>query len=98
MDDETAFVVEDVEGVIKAALVSVFGDATYDPDRVTIWANQVGEVVLKGLQQMGKNYKYVITTIIQQKNGAGLHTAAGLYWDGKKDGALWCGSGGSAAW
>ena len=86
MDDEGAFVLEDVEGVIKAALVNVFGDATYDPERVSVWTNQVGEVILKGLQQLGKNFKYAITTIIQQKNGAGLHTAAGLYWDGKKDG------------
>lgn len=37
---------------------------------------------------MGKNYKYVISAFIMQKNGAGAHTAAGLFWDGQKDGAL----------
>lgn len=36
---------------------------------------------------MGKNYKYVISAFIMQKNGAGAHTAAGLFWDGQKDGA-----------
>lgn len=87
MDDEQSFVVEDVESVIKTALVNIFADVSYDAERMSGWTNAVLEQVLKGLQLMGKNYKYIISAIITQKNGAGLHTAAGLYWDSNKDGA-----------
>jgi len=89
-DAENAFIVEDVEQVIKSALVNIFADVAYDAEKVSGWSNAVLEQTLKGLQAMGKNYKYVISTIIVQKNGAGLHTAAGLFWDGQKDGASWC--------
>lgn len=87
-DEDVFFNVEEVETVIKGALVNIFADVAFDPERVSAWTNAVLEQVLKGLQAMGKNYKYIISAIILQKNGAGLHTAAGVYWDSKKDGAL----------
>ena len=34
------------------------------------------ESVLKSLQAVNKPFKYVVTCIIMQKNGAGLHTAS----------------------
>ena len=41
---------------------------------------------LKGLAGMGRPFKYAISCILMQKNGAPLHTAAGAFWDTKKDG------------
>ena len=44
------------------------------------------EEVLKGLVAMDKPFKYVVTCIMMQKNGAGLHTSAACYWDTSRDG------------
>ena len=41
---------------------------------------------LKGLQSLNRPYKYALTVIIMQKNGAGLVSAASTYWDTSKDG------------
>jgi dynein light chain Tctex-type 1 len=41
---------------------------------------------LKGLQSLNRPYKYAITVIIMQKNGAGLVSATSTYWDRSKDG------------
>ena len=85
-DDE--FVVEDVETIIKQALQGTFSaDTVYDPEKVNAWTNTMVEQSLRGLQGQSKPFKYVVTAIIVQKNGAGLHTAAGTFWDGKRDGA-----------
>ena len=35
---------------------------------------------------MNRPYKYAITVIVMQKNGAGLVSAASTYWDASKDG------------
>ena len=78
---------EDVETLVKQNLQAVLSEVQYDSERVGTWTNQVIDSCLRGLQAMGKSYKYIVTCILLQKNGAGLHTAAGAYWDGKKDGA-----------
>lgn len=58
----------------------------YNPKKVDDWTNQVTDNCLQGLQKLQKHFKYVVTCIIMQKNGAGLHTSAGMFWDTKKDG------------
>lgn len=50
------------------------------------WTSAVVEGVLKNLQQANKPFKYVVTCIIMQINGAGLHTASTCFWDTKTDG------------
>jgi hypothetical protein len=44
------------------------------------------EVCLKRLTGLNKPFKYVVTCVIMQKNGAGLHTASSCYWDNTTDG------------
>jgi dynein light chain Tctex-type 1 len=88
MSTEEEFVLEDVETIIKQALQATFSaDTVYDPEKVSAWTNTMVEQSLRGLLGQNKSFKYIVTAIIVQKNGAGLHTAAGTYWDGKKDGA-----------
>ena len=77
---------EEVEAVIKNAISSTLGDAMYDHNRVNDWSNNIIGSALKGLQSLNHPYKYVITIIIMQKNGAGLVTSASMFWDIKRDG------------
>ena len=51
-----------------------------------MWSNLLIDGCLKGLQNHNKAFKYVVTVVIMQKTGAGLHTAATCYWDTKRDG------------
>lgn len=41
---------------------------------------------MKNLTALNTPFKYVVTCLIMQKNGAGLHTAASCYWDNSTDG------------
>ena len=43
---------------------------------------------LKELQSLNRPYKYIVTCIIMQKNGAGLDTASSLWFDTQKDGKV----------
>ena len=41
---------------------------------------------MKRLKDLNKPFKYIVTAVIMQKNGAGLHTATSCFWDNTTDG------------
>ena len=54
--------------------------------KINDWSNSIISAALKGLQSLNRPYKYALTVIIMQKNGAGLVSAASTYWDATRDG------------
>lgn len=80
------FDIDEVKGIIDASIDPVLGQQVYAPKRVSDWTSAIVESVLKSLQTANKPFKYVVTCIIMQKNGAGLHTASTCFWDTKSDG------------
>ena len=54
--------------------------------KINDWSNSIISAALKGLQSLNRPYKYAITVILMQKNGAGLVSAASTYWDASRDG------------
>jgi dynein light chain Tctex-type 1 len=54
--------------------------------KINDWSNSIISAALRGLQSVNRPYKYAISVIIMQKNGAGLISAASTYWDATKDG------------
>jgi len=84
IDEE--FAVEDVETVIKSSIGSVLNDTMYNPKKVNDWSNNIIAGALKGLQSLNRPYKYILTVIMMQKNGAGLVSSVSTFWDLNKDG------------
>lgn len=80
------FLVEDVETTIKSAIGSVLSDTMYTSKKVNDWSNNIIASALKGLQSLNRPFKYALTVIVMQKNGAGLTSATSTYWDTGKDG------------
>mmetsp|Transcript_196 Transcript_196/g.379 ORF Transcript_196/g.379 Transcript_196/m.379 type:complete len:122 (+) Transcript_196:108-473(+) len=86
MDDEPEFVSEEVIQVIKSCIESTLSNTVYDKKKLNGWCNRVVEGCIKGVLKMDKPFKYVVTCILMQKNGAGLTTTATCYWDQQTDG------------
>eukprot|EP01113_Clastostelium_recurvatum_P029277 TRINITY_DN3530_c0_g1_i1.p1 TRINITY_DN3530_c0_g1~~TRINITY_DN3530_c0_g1_i1.p1 ORF type:complete len:122 (+),score=18.42 TRINITY_DN3530_c0_g1_i1:25-366(+) len=85
--EEAAFVVEDVTNIIKEAIEVTLQQAAYHHSKVGQWTSNVVEQCLRRLTALNKPFKYIVTCIIMQKNGAGLHTASSCYWDNASDGS-----------
>jgi dynein light chain Tctex-type 1 len=85
-DDAAEFSVEDVEGIVRTAIHVSLNEHTYNPKKVNEWTNLIVTNCVKDLQQLNRPFKYAITCIIMQKNGAGLVTSASMHWDTTKDG------------
>mmetsp|Transcript_25175 Transcript_25175/g.54995 ORF Transcript_25175/g.54995 Transcript_25175/m.54995 type:complete len:114 (+) Transcript_25175:660-1001(+) len=85
--EESAFVQEDVTAVIKEAVDSVLSSASYQHNKIGQWTSNVIEGCMKRLKDLNKPFKYIVTSIIVQKNGAGLHMATSCFWDNTSDGS-----------
>mmetsp|Transcript_31270 Transcript_31270/g.77789 ORF Transcript_31270/g.77789 Transcript_31270/m.77789 type:complete len:116 (+) Transcript_31270:333-680(+) len=85
--EETSFVADDVNNIIKESIDTVLQNASYNHNKVGQWTSSMVEVCLKRLTALNKPFKYVVTCVIMQKNGAGLHTASSCYWDNTTDGS-----------
>uniref|UniRef100_A0A6U1NWB1 Dynein light chain n=1 Tax=Fibrocapsa japonica TaxID=94617 RepID=A0A6U1NWB1_9STRA len=85
-DDAAEFSQEDVETTAKNAIRSCLDKHNYQAKKVDDWTNTIVDTCLKELQSMNRPYKYVVTCIIMQKNGAGMNTTASMFWDTTKDG------------
>ncbi|XP_048841862.1 dynein light chain Tctex-type 1 [Brienomyrus brachyistius] len=85
--EETAFVVDEVSAIIKESVEGAIGGNAYQHSRVNQWTTNVVEQCLSQLTKLGKPFKYIVTCIIMQKNGAGLQTASSCFWDNTTDGS-----------
>uniref|UniRef100_UPI00398E5260 dynein light chain Tctex-type 1-like isoform X2 n=1 Tax=Pristiophorus japonicus TaxID=55135 RepID=UPI00398E5260 len=83
--EETAFIVDEISGIIKESIEAAIGGNVYQPSRVNQWTTSVVELCLSQLTKLGKPFKYIVTSVIMQKNGAGLHTASSCFWDNSAD-------------
>ncbi|XP_063475539.1 dynein light chain Tctex-type 1-like [Symphalangus syndactylus] len=85
--EETAFIVE-VSNTVKEAIESkiAIGGNAYQHSKVNQWTTNV-EQTLSQLPKLGKPFKYIVTCVIIQKNGAGSHTASSCFWDSSTDGS-----------
>ncbi|XP_045044882.2 dynein light chain Tctex-type 1 isoform X1 [Desmodus rotundus] len=84
--EETTFVVDEVSNIVKEAIESAIGGNAYQHSKVNQWTTNVVEQTLSHLTKLGKPFKYIVTCVIMQKNGAGLHTASSCFWDSSTDG------------
>ncbi|KAJ3393493.1 Dynein light chain Tctex-type [Lobulomyces angularis] len=83
--EEKAFVVDEVNNIIKESIENTVQNAAYHHNKVAQWNSNVLEQTLKKLTGLNKPFKYIVTVTIMQKNGAGLHAASSCYWDNSSD-------------
>ena len=81
------FVPDDVNDIIKETVDGVLQNQDYAHPLVGQWTNDVVAQCVRRLTALGKPFKYVVTCVIMQRTGAGLHTASSCYWDMETDGS-----------
>ena len=76
-----------MSNIIKESIENTIGGNGYAHAKVSQWTNAVVESCLASLTKLQKPFKYIVTCVLMQKNGAGLHTASSCYWDNSTDGS-----------
>ncbi|XP_063403453.1 dynein light chain Tctex-type 1 isoform X1 [Mytilus trossulus] len=86
--EDTAFVVDEVTTIIKESIEGAIGGNSYQHNKVNQWTSNVVEQCLNQLTKLGKPFKYIVTCVLMQKTGSGLHVASSCLWDNQADGQL----------
>mmetsp|Transcript_42366 Transcript_42366/g.103820 ORF Transcript_42366/g.103820 Transcript_42366/m.103820 type:complete len:112 (-) Transcript_42366:521-856(-) len=86
-NDESVFEKEQCLTILKGVVEETLQQKPYSHAKVAQWISEICEKGTKRLVSLGKPFKYVITTVIMQRNGAGLHTASSCFWDNANDGS-----------
>ena len=77
-------ITEDISNTVKQKLLT----ETWAAKKVDAWTKDIIDSALKSLAEMKKNFKYVVTCVIMQKNGAGMASAFTGLWNNLCDGVL----------
>ncbi|CAM6129347.1 unnamed protein product [Calypogeia fissa] len=85
--DEGVFLADEINGIIKDSIDEAILTSQFNHDKVLHWTSGVAEVCMKRLTGLAKPFKYIVTCVIMQKNGAGMITATSCYWDRDTDGS-----------
>ncbi|KAI3378156.1 hypothetical protein SNEBB_009136 [Seison nebaliae] len=85
--EETCFVVDEVSNIIKESIEATVDKQTYTQSKVNQWTTNIVEQCLTHLTKLNKPFKYIVSCVVMQKNGAGLHTASSCFWDTTTDGS-----------
>ena len=82
--------VDEVEPLIKAAINNHLAETVYQGQaHCEKLSDNINDEILKKLvQEVKKPFKYVITTTLMQKNGAGMFATASKHWDRAADGGV----------
>jgi len=84
---ESGFVVEEVSSIAKECVDGILANNNYQHSSVNQWTSSIVEQTIAQLSKFNKPFKYIVTCVIMQKNGAGLHMASSCYWDATTDGS-----------
>ena len=63
----------------------MLGQCAYQHNKVPQWTQTVIEGCMKRLKELNKPFKYIVTAVVMQKTGAGLHMASSCFWDNTCD-------------
>ncbi|KAJ7559767.1 hypothetical protein O6H91_04G100300 [Diphasiastrum complanatum] len=81
------FIQDEINALVKAALDESLGTSQFNHEKIGNWTSTVCEACMKRLTSLDKPFKYAVTCVIMQKNGAGLVTATSCFWDVSTDGS-----------
>jgi dynein light chain Tctex-type 1 len=78
-----------VHNIVYDVTSSVLEGRQYQAGKTSEWIESIGSTVLNQLKgNVSPNFKYIVSTIIVQKIGAGLHYESSALWDATTDGSV----------
>lgn len=85
---EATWATDEVDRIIVESLDAVLLEQIYHDSLVDQWVNMVCEMIIGKLNDTKKPFKWVVSCLIMQKNGAGVHCSHSAHWDTASDGML----------
>ncbi|THD19155.1 Cytoplasmic dynein light chain [Fasciola hepatica] len=73
-------------GIIKEIIGNVVGASDFSANKIKQWTSTIIEQSISQLARLNRPFKYIVSCVMMQRNGAGLQTGSACYWDSSTDG------------
>eukprot|EP00762_Andalucia_godoyi_P005899 ANDGO_07007.mRNA.1 Dynein light chain Tctex-type len=83
--ERVVFRPEEVSELVTECIESTIKTAVYNTSKVDQWTSSIIEACLKKLSSLNIPFKYIVTCIVMQRTGAGIHSACAAFWDTQSD-------------
>lgn len=71
---------------VKSVLTRIVANRKYNPSKTAELTDEVTTTCLEKMKELSSNFKYIVSCVIVQRKGAGLHMETAAHWDIKTDG------------
>lgn len=75
----------EIKNIINKIIEDIIGRESYQQTEANKWTSYIVELIMESIQKLKKPFKYVVTCVIMEKNGAGLHISSACFWDSQQD-------------
>jgi hypothetical protein len=72
----------------KEAMAALLESKRYNPAKTSEWIEGIGGAVLAHMREAAPNFKFIVSVVLVQRVGAGLHYEMQSFWDPSTDGAV----------
>lgn len=85
---------DEANTIVNSTVAAIVGknansdEVDYDPKQVQTWIERINTDTLDKLQGVSQNFKFIVSTTVVQKNGAGIHVSSTCFWEQATDGNL----------
>jgi dynein light chain Tctex-type 1 len=85
---EFSLIADVITKILNDTMRSMLESKKYNPNKVAEWIDAIGSASISKIKEVSPNFKYIVSTTIVQKVGAGIHTETASYWDATTDGVV----------
>lgn len=80
MDDIELLDIDELNQIIREAISkNLHGENTFKPEELQIWNDAIVHQCLDELSKLSKPYKFIVTCIINQRDGAGFYSHSSCF-------------------
>ena len=83
--EDVAFIPDSVTPKLYDLIEDIIGKETFADKKVSLWLDLLCQRTMEELNTQIRPYKYIVTGVIMQNNGAGLHSANSCFYDCNND-------------
>lgn len=89
MDEDVDFDIEEINKIIRETIDKVIGpEGIFKVEKIKKWTDSIVESCLEEFTKLKKPFKYIVTCMINQKDGAGLHSHSSCFFNTDTDGVV----------
>lgn len=79
---------EVTNSIASEVVQNVLESKKYIAAKSSEWVDEIGSQVIEKLKAVSPNFKYIVSSFIIQKVGAGVHYESVSHWNAQTDGAI----------